>query len=63
MRGRIKNLPDFNLADLVFDDYFFNYLLKPDDAGDLQDKYTSLPTRRKLCIKMVMKNGKDLLIK
>jgi len=43
MRGRIKNLPDFNLTDLVFDDYFFNYLLKPDDAGDLQDKDTFYP--------------------
>jgi len=55
MRGRIENFPYFNLADLVFDDYFLNYLLKPDDAGDLQDKDTSLPAGRQICIKIVMK--------
>jgi hypothetical protein len=60
MRGGIKNFPDLNLTDLVFDDYFLKYLLKPDDAGDLLDKDTSSPIRRKICIKMVIRRGKGL---
>jgi hypothetical protein len=60
MRGRIKNFPDLNLADLVFDAYFFNYLLEPDETGNLQDNDTSLPIRREIGIKMAMRSSKGL---